>query len=132
MEELVQLLRIDGTFSLVNHRQRFVTTVSALITLTCVRLLIADLHARLQLEWAPADLPSVILWISNRGRPGYPWDGKNLALGIEPVCGAFDLGNAVSNASNPIATDHHVSTSVALSPGKPWATKYRISVSSLK
>jgi hypothetical protein len=44
-------------------------------------------------EWDPAAFPSCIVWISNAGRKSAPWNGRRLALGIEPVCSALGLGN---------------------------------------
>ena len=49
---------------------------------------------RVVIEWDPGVFPSMLLWISNRGRQYAPWSGRFLALGVEPVCAAFDLGYA--------------------------------------
>ncbi|WP_455854068.1 hypothetical protein [Ensifer canadensis] len=71
--------------------------------------------------------PSLLLWYSNRGRKAYPWDGKHLALGVEPVCSAFDLGPAVSSADNPLASPA-APTSLPFDSDQPFVTRYRISV----
>ena len=60
--------------------------------------LLAD-SIRIELRWDAAVFPSCLLWLSNRGRTAYPWNGRHLAIGIEPVCASFDLG--VQHARNP-------------------------------
>lgn len=75
--------------------------------------------------------PSVLLWFSNRGRSAYPWNGRHVALGIEPVRGAFDLGPEVgANPNNPIAKSGFA-TSLSLTAGQVFSTTYAISVASL-
>jgi hypothetical protein len=44
------------------------------------------------LRWDSVVFPCCALWLSNRGRTAYPWSGRFLAVGIEPVCAPFDLG----------------------------------------
>ena len=46
---------------------------------------------------------------------------------MEPVCGAFDLGPAVSNAPNPIAAAG-APTAYRFSPDERFVTRYRIEV----
>jgi len=82
---------------------------------------------RARLTWEARHFPSLQLWISNRGRKDYPWNGEHLALGVEPVCAAFDLGPAIGNARNPIAQSG-TPTTCAFSPDKPFLTRYRIEV----
>jgi hypothetical protein len=41
-----------------------------------------------------AQLPATLFWISNGGRHGAPWLGRNRCLGLEDVCGNFALGAA--------------------------------------
>lgn len=108
-EELVQVCGAKGQISLRNMAERYVAT----------------------LEYDPAVFPSVLLWISNNGRKAYPWNGRHLGLGIEPVCGAFDLGPEVAaNPDNPFAKSG-VSTAVRLRAGQTFSTSYSISVDSL-
>ncbi|SDM89052.1 hypothetical protein [Actinomyces ruminicola] len=54
------------------------------------------------LTWDKRILPHCVLWVSNRGRQAEPWNGRNLCLGVEPVCAAFDLGVGPSLAGNPV------------------------------
>jgi hypothetical protein len=70
----------------------------------------------LRLDWDRAQLPDVMLWISHRGRPGAPWNGRHLALGVEPVHGVFDLGRIARPAD-----DHTLAgrRGVALDPSRP-------------
>lgn len=57
---------------------------------------------RAVLRWDAAVLPSLLLWLSNRGRKEAPWNGRNLCLGVEPVASAFDLGAAASLGETPL------------------------------
>lgn len=107
-EELVQLCGVSSDFVLRYPAEGF----------------------KVRLGWNTDDLPSVLLWISNRGRTQLPWNGRHLAVGIEPVCSAFDLGPAVSTGSNPIATAG-VATAMDFVPDRPFSTSYRIAVEPL-
>lgn len=76
----------------------------------------------LQLDWDRALLPDLMLWVSHRGRSHAPWNGRHLALGIEPVNGAFDLGRvAAAPAGHPLADRH----GIALQPGEARVLRYR-------
>lgn len=79
------------------------------------------------LSWQKEHFPSLLLWFSLRGRSAYPWSGRHLALGVEPVASAFDLGPSVSTADNPLSRSG-VSTSISFTAGETFSTKYRISV----
>ena len=105
-ENLVQLVGVDGIFRLKDER--------------------TGLH--IELAWNPEDFPSCVLWISNRGRTMRPWNGRNLALGVEPVCSAFDLGIHTSAGSNPIRK-RGIATVRQFQAGSMWKTSYRIEVS---
>jgi len=105
-ESLVQLCGVDGSFSLDYP----------------------DEGRRVTLRWDPRAFPSCILWMSNRGRDYAPWSGRNLALGVEPVCAAFDLGNHVSAGENPL-NRQGVATAVDLTAGQVWSTRSQIEVS---
>ena len=76
-EELLLVAGHNGVARLTNHTERY----------------------RVVMEWDPAVFPSVLMWISNRGRGFAPWNGRFLGLGVEPVCAPFDLGYA--HAVNP-------------------------------
>lgn len=104
-EELLQLCGVTGGFRLQHPREGWQVT----------------------LDWDSAVFPSLLLWVSNRGRDHAPWNGRHLALGVEPVCAAFDLGPAVSTAPNPIAAGG-TPTDFAFDPDRPLTTHYRIGV----
>ena len=73
-------------------------------------------------DWGRSLLPDVMLWVSHRGRRHAPWNGRHLALGIEPVNGAFDLGRvATPPADHPLA-----GRGLHLAPGVPCVLRYRM------
>ncbi len=81
------------------------------------------------ISWDSAVFPACQLWLSNRGRDSYPWNGRFLALGIEPVCAAFDLGTRVSqHRQNPL-WQSGLPCTVSFSPDQSFETTYSIAVS---
>ena len=107
-EELVQLCSVSGDFVLRYSGEGF----------------------QVRLSWDSEHFPSVLLWLSNRGRTEAPWNSRHLALGIEPVCSAFDLGPALSGGANPIATSG-TATARDFAPESDFTTRYRIAVEPL-
>jgi hypothetical protein len=107
-EELLQLNGIDGTAALANEAEGY----------------------RVRLTWQKEHFPSLLLWISNRGRKMAPWNGRHVAIGIEPICSPFGLGPATALADNPIA---HSGTPTALDfrKDRPFVTRYRIEAEAL-
>jgi hypothetical protein len=79
------------------------------------------------MEWDTAAFPSCLIWISNAGIHEPPWNDRHVALGIEPICSAFDLGNRASTQENPISRDGEP-TSVQFRAERLWQTEYRFSV----
>ncbi len=76
-----------------------------------------DLGWSLEIDWDRAALPDLMLWVSHRGRSAPPWNGRHLAIGLEPVNGPFDLGRvAVPPPAHPLASR----TGIALEPGRAW------------
>ncbi len=104
-EELVQL-HAPGGRALLRHRAEGIT---------------------IALDWNAAHFPDVVLWLSNRGRADFPWAGRHVAIGIEPVAAAFDLGTSISAGENPLNTKGRA-TAISLEPGIPFETWYRIAV----
>jgi len=103
-EEIVQLCGIEGGFELINNEEGYVVG----------------------LQWDPRHFPSCLLWISNRGRPDFPWNGRHLGLGVEPVCSVFDLNRSVAaNDNNPIARQG-VPTVMQFRESENWETRYRL------
>jgi hypothetical protein len=82
-----------------------------------------DYDARVGLWWDTRQLPDLMLWLSNRGRPEFPWEGRHVALGAEPVNSVFDLGRvARPPAGHPLADR----LGITLQAGQAWRTRYRI------
>ncbi|MHC4505962.1 MAG: hypothetical protein ACYTFI_21925 [Planctomycetota bacterium] len=59
-----------------------------------------------------AVLPGTVFWISNKGRHGSPWDGRNRCLGMEENCAYFAEGivpslkpNVINEAGFPTAVE---------------------------
>ncbi|KAA3447324.1 hypothetical protein C7I87_27450 [Mesorhizobium sp. SARCC-RB16n] len=107
-EELLQIEGVGGTVALANHADGY----------------------RVRLTWQKEHFPSLLLWYSNRGRKAAPWNGRHVAIGIEPICSPFGLGPATALAGNPIAQSG-IATALEFSPEKPFVTRYRIEASAL-
>lgn len=82
---------------------------------------------RAHLTWDASHFPDLILWVSNRGRTGFPWNGRHQALGVEPVCAAFDLGTEISTGPNPLNAGGHP-TARSFRAGEVFTTRHRIAV----
>jgi hypothetical protein len=102
-EELLQLEGVDGQFALANHDEGY----------------------RVKLSWQKEHFPSLLLWYSNRGRQTFPWNGRHVAIGIEPICSPFGLSPATAAADNPIA-QAGTPTVLEFTPARPFTTRYRI------
>lgn len=107
-EELLQIQGLDGTVALANHAEGY----------------------RVRLSWQKEHFPSLLLWYSNRGRKAFPWNGRHVALGVEPICSPFGLGPATAVADNPIAQSG-VPTALEFTPKHPFTTRYRIEAAPL-
>jgi hypothetical protein len=79
------------------------------------------------LEWDNTAYRHCLLWISNRGRQFSPWSNRNLCLGIEPVTAAFDLGEAVSAASNPLQSNG-INTAFAFKSNTTTCFRHKVTV----
>ena len=84
-EDLLQLDGIDGEVALANHAEGY----------------------RVRLTWQKEYFPSLLLWFSNRGRAMPPWNGRHLALGMEPICSPFGLGPATARCRQSDGTFRH-------------------------
>ncbi|KSV72779.1 hypothetical protein [Sinorhizobium sp. Sb3] len=104
-EDLLQLSGIDGSLALHYRDEGF----------------------RARLSWQKEHFPSLLLWYSNRGRKAYPWDARHVALGVEPIASAFDLGPAISTGANALASSG-IATAIAFEPDQTFTTHYRLSV----
>jgi hypothetical protein len=86
---------------------------------------------RVVMEWDPSVFPSVLLWVSNRGRKFAPWNGRFLGLGVEPVCAPFDLGFAHAVNPNSPMRALGIPTAQRFSPERDLATRYRFRFESI-
>lgn len=85
---------------------------------------------RVKLNWNGDHFPSLLLWMSNRGRRAEPWNGRHVALGIEPICSPFGLGPASARAANPMALSG-TPTARDFKAGEVFTTRYRIEAEAL-
>ncbi len=86
---------------------------------------------RTVLTWDIDVFPQCLLWLSNGGRRGYPWNGRFRALGVEPAAAPFDLGQRhADNARSPLG-GKVCRISTRLSAGAPLRTSYRMAVEEL-
>ena len=108
-EEIVMVSGANGCATLENHAEGYKASVL----------------------WDPEAFANCNLWISNRGRTAYPWSGRFLGLGIEPVSAPFDLGVEVTNtAKNPLRYAG-VRCGEQFKAGQVWSTSYAIEVEAL-
>jgi hypothetical protein len=86
--------------------------------------------AGFELDWDRHLLPSLQIWHTDRGIAGPPWNNQFRGIGLEPVVAAFDLGNAVGTADNPV-NRRGVPTALALDPNRPTTIRHRVSAFAL-
>lgn len=103
-EELLLVIGHGGRIRLTNHVERY----------------------RIRMTWDPAIFPSVLLWVSNRGRTYAPWNGRFVGLGVEPVYSAFDLGHAHAMNDRSPLRQLGIPTAMDFKAGEPVATRYEI------
>lgn len=76
----------------------------------------------------PKVLAGTIMWISNGGRHGAPWNGRHVSvMGLEEVTSFFHVGLAASARKNPL-NERGVPTALQLSAKKPTAINYIMAV----
>jgi len=71
----------------------------------------------------PRILPASVIWMSNRGRHGAPWNGRNRCLGLEDVCAYFANTAAESAGKNQIS-QMGIPTTVKLSKRCPTVVNH--------
>jgi len=87
------------------------------------RLHYLDYDMQVGMWWNTADFPDLMLWLSNRGRPEFPWHSRHVALGAEPVNSIFDLGRVARPPADHALADRR---GIDLRAGQEWTTRYRI------
>lgn len=68
-------------------------------------------------------LPSTIFWIENCGRQSAPWKRRNCSLGLEDICGYFDLGSEISRQPNAFS-ERGIPTVQTFHPQQPFVLPY--------
>ena len=68
-------------------------------------------------------LPSTLMWLSNKGRYGYPWNGRNRCLGLEETCSFMADGLGPSTRPNAISATGFA-TAVKFSPEEPTTVNF--------
>ncbi|MDA0658649.1 MAG: hypothetical protein O2931_14915 [Planctomycetota bacterium] len=71
----------------------------------------------------PRVLRTTVLWMENRGRHGFPWNGRNNCLGLEDVTAYFADGLLTSTQNN-ILYQAGIPTSTTLTANAPTAVNY--------
>jgi hypothetical protein len=105
VEELLQLDGIDGTAALAVPGEGY----------------------RARIAWDAEVFPSLLLWYSNRGRTAFPWNGRHLALGMEPICSPFGLSPATARRANPVSAGG-TPTARAFRAGEELTVAYSLAV----
>ena len=73
-----------------------------------------------KMKWDPEHFSSVLMWLSNKGREEYPWNGEHTTLGLEPITSTFGLSTHMSNnPKNPINTKG-VKTTIQFKKDTEW------------
>ncbi|WP_156343019.1 hypothetical protein [Devosia sp. A16] len=78
-----------------------------------------------ELDWDRELLPTLMIWHTDGGIQGEPWNGQFRAVGLEPLASAFDLHTDVSTGPNPINA-RGIKTWVDLDPAKPLEIRHSI------
>ncbi len=70
-----------------------------------------------------AQMPGTVFWVSNQGRHGSPWNGRNRCLGLEETCSYFADGVKPSTETNMI-NEAGFPTAIKLSPANPTTINF--------
>lgn len=84
-----------------------------------------DEGAGFELDWDRDLLPTLMMWHTDGGITGEPWNGQFRAIGLEPLAAAFDLHTDVSTGPNPI-NKRGVKTWIDLDPAKPLEIRHSV------
>lgn len=121
---------LDGVEDITKLPLPYAAEEAVLVTGHAGSAILTNLEERyaVKLAWDREVFCACQLWLSNQGRKYYPWNGRFLALGIEPIRAAFDLGTAVSRHHlNPLS-QASVRCTQRLSNSVAFSTYYEIGV----
>lgn len=79
----------------------------------------------IELDWDRTLLPSLMIWHTDGGIGGYPWNNQFRGIGLEPIASAFDLPVEVSVADNPI-NRRGVATAINVDPAQPLEIRHSV------
>ena len=82
-------------------------------------------HSFFRLTWDTAQLPSCLLWPSDKALADPPWNRSFRGLGMEPVAAVFDAAREVALERNPL-NSAGVITAIEVTPDKPVTIRYRM------
>lgn len=82
--------------------------------------------------WDAEALPCCALWYSNGGRRYAPWSGRVRAIGIEPMIGAFDLGQTHSLSERTPLAQAGIPTAARIGPEAAFEVNYGIRIAPLE
>jgi hypothetical protein len=84
-----------------------------------------DEGAGFELDWDRELLPTLMIWHTDGGIQGEPWNGTFRAVGLEPLASAFDLHTDVSTGANPI-NRRGIKTWIDLDPAQPLEIRHSV------
>lgn len=84
-----------------------------------------DEGAGFELDWDRDLLPTLMMWHTDGGITGEPWNGQFRAIGLEPLAAAFDLHTDVSTGPNPI-NRRGVKTWIDIDPAEPLEIRHSV------
>lgn len=98
--------------------------VQLLSPVSGIRLHYPAQQRQVTLRWDTQQLPHCLLWFSNGGRAYAPWNGRNLCLGVEPICSAWDLGP--ESLKENALTAQGYATAIDFTPETPVTVTYHL------
>ena len=130
-ESLAKVPLVNGGFIDMSHLPLpYITEELAILTEPggVVSLLSETGKYKADVIWDTNAFPTCVLWFSNKGRSGYPWNSRFQCIGIEPICAAFDLGTPISlNRDNPMARTG-IPCFRAFEAGEVFSTRYEVAL----
>jgi hypothetical protein len=85
-----------------------------------------DEGAGIVLDWDRGLINSLMIWHTDGGIGGEPWNHQFRAVGLEPIASAFDLHTEISAGPNPINA-RGVKTAVEIDPAAPLVVRHSVS-----